>query len=181
MPAKKKLLAILDLDDTLIDTSSTYWMAREEFVKWASIQYNAPQDTIRDQFEEKDFENLTSMGLDPLRYQTSMIDICANYADHSTKTVEKIKLFCKNIQNPQNTIKPFSIKFIKALSEHFVIHILTRGNFNLQLDKLKVNRLLKLINGFTVVEKNTRHILFNIKNIQHKSNTCCCYWGLIFL
>jgi putative hydrolase of the HAD superfamily len=69
---KNKKLFILDLDDTLIDTSDIYYVARESFIELFTGKYLT--NSIIDTFEKIDTENFNKYGYDPHRYFISMVD-----------------------------------------------------------------------------------------------------------
>jgi putative hydrolase of the HAD superfamily len=67
-------LLVVDLDDTLLDTSHVYWLSRSKFVE-ALVARGVENSRAIDLFEHQDAQNMLKMGFDPSRYAKSMRDV----------------------------------------------------------------------------------------------------------
>lgn len=67
-------LLIIDLDDTLVDTSHVYWLSRSKFVDALTAHGIDPIEAV-ELFEEQDALNLQDMGFSPERYSKTMADV----------------------------------------------------------------------------------------------------------
>lgn len=171
-------LAILDLDDTLIDTSHVYWVSREKYVSWASRRYKKSPATIRDEFEALDHALIKEYGFWPGRYAKTMQIISERNGDDPLIFQKKSSSFTAEITKPRNTLKPFSNDFLLGLSNRgYTLFVLTRGDPSLQEKKIKVNGLKILIEDWKVVEKKTPEIFSEICKAYNATPECCISIG----
>jgi putative hydrolase of the HAD superfamily len=77
---RKKPLLVVDLDDTLVDTSHVYWTARSGFVE-ALAKRGVDSVAAIEFFEEQDASNMRAMGFDPERYTKTMLDVYRRLVD----------------------------------------------------------------------------------------------------
>ena len=73
MSDKKEQLIIFDLDDTLVDTSHVYWVARTQFIDLLT-GYGLDPMFVLEEFEEIDDANIRAHGFIPERYALTMLD-----------------------------------------------------------------------------------------------------------
>lgn len=132
---------VFDLDDTLVDTSHVYWVARSSFVN-AMASYGIDATQVLMKFEELDGQNMKSMGFAPGRYRKSMLDTYRWFIGNSN--LEPSPQLEKLIDDAGSLIFvqfPELIDGAKELLEwcstRFDLLLLTRGLLELQLKKIE--------------------------------------------
>ncbi len=133
---KNKKLILLDLDDTLIDTSDIYYEARISFVDL--FNGSVPKEYIIDTFEKIDTANFKIYNYDPIRYYMSMKDTYK-----TLKSSNELQKAISNIKKSYNLLfsKPKLIlgaiellNFLKK--ERYTICLITRGKEEFQNHKI---------------------------------------------
>lgn len=173
----KSRTVIVDLDDTLIDTSDVFWRARKCFVNL--FHYSSLNDkTIIERFEKIDSENLSNYGHSPYRYRKSMLETYRYFKNDNLlntfpfdiaqieKCGEKIyKEIPKKIEGAD--------LLLEFLSENFNCILLTRGAEWLQVKKINYYNWKKYFSEIIIVNsKNTE----TYKMILNKNNLLSDFW-----
>lgn len=107
----KNGLIVFDLDDTLLNTSNVYWLARKLFVEKLSEELQINEDKLIEEFEKIDHLQMQKLKHSPYRYTRSMIETYKSVShkiNHqiSEETLKAIKDFGRLIlKNIPNTIR----------------------------------------------------------------------------
>jgi len=134
-------LLILDLDDTLIDTSDVYWRARTLFVS-EMVAEGFPAETVIDTFESIDAEYMGIMGFAPDRYTKSMLETCRvllHKRGHSPsdETVARIVSYGQLILETNPDPIDGAGELLRWAASRYYMALLTRGEDKLQYRKLE--------------------------------------------
>jgi putative hydrolase of the HAD superfamily len=148
-------LVIFDLDDTLIDTSHVYWVARKRFADTVKTQ-GVPEDIIIDTFEHIDAENIKKFGLVPSRYGVSMSEtydvLASKYSLHRHESVAReIKICGDVVLHSLPKLIPGAMDLLKWVSTQFDLVLLTRGIPELQQKKVESRRIAHFFKSIQIV------------------------------
>jgi putative hydrolase of the HAD superfamily len=164
---RKQKLLVLDLDDTLVDTSHVYWLARSQFLGiLADEGFDA--SVALHVFEQLDTENIKILGYVPERYRVTMqatYGHLANIAGYPTREA---------IQRKINAAADIIIKRIPSLitgarallhfarKNEFKVSLLTRGIEAVQKQKLRKNKIEALLDDIEVVPRKDKQTFINL-------------------
>lgn len=130
---------VLDLDDTLIDTSHVYWNARQVFADAIATGLGIEISKVVDKFESIDADNIRQYGLAPDRYLRSMLDTYQILAG-STATGDLLSA-CRKAGESIFTSLPQPIpgadKLLRWANYRGRCSLLTRGDHELQISKVE--------------------------------------------
>jgi putative hydrolase of the HAD superfamily len=150
-----KGLIIFDLDDTLVDTSHVYWLAKENFIALFT-KAGFKKEYIDDLFESIDTDNIRQLGHSPLRYLKSMNDaydqlISEGRIPDSKTNRERIEMYGRQILT--NLPEPIegARELLEWSGQHFSLALITRGTEELQLQKLRHADFTHYFEKITVV------------------------------
>jgi putative hydrolase of the HAD superfamily len=148
---------VFDLDDTLVDTSHVYWVARSSFVN-IMVAHGIDATQVLQKFEELDGQNMMSMGFAPGRYGKSMRDTYQWFIGNSdlvpSAQLEKLiddaggLIF---VQLPE--LIDGAKELLEWCSTRFDLVLLTRGLLNLQLKKIEHCNLGQYFRSIKVVSE----------------------------
>ncbi|WP_420065353.1 HAD hydrolase-like protein [Microcystis aeruginosa FACHB-524] len=133
----KSGLIVFDLDDTLLNTSNVYWLARKLFVEKLSEELQINEDKLIEEFEKIDHLQMQQLKHSPYRYTRSMIETYKSVShkiNHqiSEETLKAIKDFGRLIlKNTPNTIKGAK-EILDWSSQNYSLALLTRGENSFQ-------------------------------------------------
>lgn len=153
---KNKKLIILDLDDTLIDTSDIYFEARKSFVKLFNGSF--PEKYIIDTFEKIDTANFSKYGYDPVRYYMSMKDtyktlVSSNALQEFIPNIKK----CYNLLYSKPKLISGAIQLLDDLRKRkSTVCLITRGKEEFQ--------------NYKIDSVNIRHYFDHIKIVDNKDS-----------
>jgi putative hydrolase of the HAD superfamily len=145
---KNKNLIILDLDDTLIDTSDIYFEARKSFVELFNGSF--PKKHIINTFEKIDTANFNIYGYDPIRYYMSMKDtyktlVSSNGLQDSIPNIKK----CYNLLFSKPKLISGAIELLDFFRKGGVtVCLITRGKEefqNLKIDSVDIRHYFDFI------------------------------------
>jgi len=150
-------LIIFDLDDTLVDTSETYWQARTRFVRLLALEGFNPE-AVTEHFEEVDTTYIAEYGVVPERYGKSMITTCQQLFAQVNRVPPQSLL--QEISSCGNLIMERLPALIEGADElldwasnHFELALLTRGIDALQQRKIKAAAIEHYFHMTKVVDK----------------------------
>ena len=175
----KSGLIVFDLDDTLLNTSNVYWLARKLFVEKLSEELQINEDKLIEEFEKIDYLQMQKLKHSPYRYTRSMIETYKSVShkiNHqiSQETLKAIKDFGRLIlKNTPNTIKGAK-EILDWSSQNYSLALLTRGENSFQKKKLHKNELYKYFDFIRVVPHKNAEILK--KFIQDIGFDCQDVW-----
>src|SRR5882672_3143947 len=161
MPARIKRLIVLDLDDTLVDTSHVYWAARSRFLDiMKKLGFN--RESVLERFEEIDGDHMIEFGYLPTRYEKSMLVTHREFA--KGMTVRHSKEILSAIRSAGRIVAsrvPKLIPGAKALlywirRKGYANLLLTRGEHDLQIKKITANRIAHYFDVVKVVRSKTK-------------------------
>jgi len=175
----KNGLIVFDLDDTLLNTSNVYWLARKLFVEKLSEELQINEDKLIEEFEKIDHLQMQKLKHSPYRYTRSMIETYKSVShkiNHqiSEETLKAIKDFGRLIlKNTPNTIKGAK-EILDWSSQNYSLALLTRGENSFQKKKLHKNELYKYFDFIRVVPHKNAEVLK--KFIQDIGFDCQDVW-----
>lgn len=175
----KSGLIVFDLDDTLLNTSNVYWLARKLFVEKLSEELQINEDKLIEEFEKIDHLQMQQLKHSPYRYTRSMIETYKSVShkiNHqiSEETLKAIKDFGRLIlKNTPNTIKGAK-EILDWSSQNYSLALLTRGENSFQKKKLHKNELYKYFDFIRVVPHKNAEVLK--KFIQDIGFDCQDVW-----
>jgi putative hydrolase of the HAD superfamily len=157
---------ILDLDDTLVDTSDVYYLVREKFLQ-QMIGLGFRRSEILETFERIETKNIRLLGIFPNRYAQSMTEsygkLCAK------KGIEPFKKLEKLIQKIGSTVGktvpkplPGAISLMRWLYENRFVVLVTRGVTHHQRMKIDSTGLQRYIHKCFIVQRKTASVLKSI-------------------
>ncbi len=153
-------LLIFDFDDTLVDTSDVYYRARKCFLKVLKENGIDPDEGVK-MFEEVDSSHIKRFGFSPDRYGRSMLVTYDSIA--KDKQLQKSKKAIKKINSCGRLIFEEYPKLINGAhellgwaSENFILALLTRGIYELQIEKIKYVGISKYFRCIEVVKDKNR-------------------------
>lgn len=167
-------LIIFDLDDTLIDTSDLYWRVREEFIQFIDdSRYNkADFESI---FEEMDTKNTVRFGLNPYRYELTMLEMydLLNPGKIDGAITQKIKNMAGRILAEVPILIEGATDLLEWSKQNFTIALITRGASDIQKMKIKYYDLTKYFGEFIKIvdSKNEGVYLDFIASLGFSSNS----------
>jgi putative hydrolase of the HAD superfamily len=155
------LLIIFDFDDTLVDTSETYWQARTGFIQALSDEGFDPE-MILEEFEKVDASNIKTMNHSPYRYGKSMFityNRLLEWCDRepSEKTLARIEAYGRTILERLPEPIPGARDLLRWASRHFKLALLTRGDEDFQMRKLQYVGFSHYFNLVRVVLRKDAH------------------------
>jgi putative hydrolase of the HAD superfamily len=158
--SERKLL-IFDLDDTLVDTSHIYWLARSQFLK-VMERIGFPQKVVMERFENMDGSLMKKFGHKPERYEKSMLATYADFAmsvgeNQSIVAMTKIKSAGKIVPTSIPRVIPGARRLLRwAKQQEYKISLLTRGEVRLQKKKIKENQLAEYFDDICIVGRKSK-------------------------
>lgn len=166
-----KELIIFDLDDTLINTSHVYWVARKQFVDEIVNKIEISREELIDRFEHHDTKNMKEYKYSPYRYKISMKD---TYQDIEKKFGSSITDEAKNKIN--HCIEYWGHSIIRNVPEllegareildwcnkYYYLALLTRGEDDFQKEKLCKLKLYEYFRDVQVVDNKDAKVFQNL-------------------
>lgn len=169
MPRKNKHVIVIDLDDTLIETSDSYWTARERFLDL--IQSELSQTTDRDaltaEFEKIDNEKINSHGLGVNRYLLTMLEMVNTYNIQTHNTSDKINEIIRNLTTPPKCREGMN-EFLDFCRKEFRTILLTRGEESIQIKKIEYHKLKEKFDEIIIVNQKNESVFMKIK-LDHEN------------
>jgi len=156
---KNDELLIFDLDDTLVDTSEVYYRARRRFLEVLG-KNEIDTDMAVKMFEEIDSSHIERFGFSPERYGMSMLVTYETIAKkkgvrRSEETIKKIKSCGRMVLKEYPELIGEARELLGWASENFILALLTRGIYELQMKKIDHVGISKYFRCIEVVkEKN---------------------------
>jgi putative hydrolase of the HAD superfamily len=131
---------VLDLDDTLVDTSHVYWLSRSRFVTALTAHGIDPVEAV-ERFEAQDSFNMNEMGFSPARYQKTMADVYgelvrAGKLKQDNELASELSAAGQLVLNELPELIEGSIELLAWARERFAVILLTRGVEALQQRKI---------------------------------------------
>ena len=169
------MLAIFDLDDTLLDTSDLYWRVREEFLSLLKVP-GITRNKLRGIFEEEDSISIQETGFHPDRYGITMLRIYDRMVSegkisHADDVRRQVKEIAKKISVQVPLQIDGSIETLTELKQSGIpLALLTRGIEKVQLNKIRHYHLQDFFgkNIFVVDRKNPEIFLNALKTLNQK-------------
>jgi putative hydrolase of the HAD superfamily len=160
-------LLLLDLDDTLVDTSHVYWLARSRFIDvMTESDFNANE--ALDLFERIDAEHIAEFGYIPQRYVRTML---ATY-EKLTKAAGKLPSakVIKQIEGAGRIVITRVPRLIlgarklldSARRMKFDVVLVTRGIPEVQQRKLASNRIHHYFNEVRIVPRKDASVFARV-------------------
>jgi putative hydrolase of the HAD superfamily len=171
-PKDRTTWVILDLDDTLVDTSDVYYKAREKFLE-LMVSSGFPRAQTLETFERIETRNIRRLGILPTRYRQSMIEtycgLCANKDLEPSKKTEQIlkrigSLVIQTLPKPL----PGAMSLLKWLYSNYFVVLISRGVDHYQRRKIETTGLARYLDRFFIVEEKTASTLKEIAKILGK-------------
>ncbi len=152
---KTRPVIVFDLDDTLVDTSHVYWVARSDFVN-VMADCGLDPSVVINKFEEIDGDNMNSMGFSPGRYGKSMKDTYQWLVQNSNLVAStRIETLVNHAGNLIFSRMPELIDGAQELLEwcytRFDLILLTRGFPELQMKKIEVSNIGHYFSSIKIV------------------------------
>jgi putative hydrolase of the HAD superfamily len=157
---------ILDLDDTLVDTSDIYFHAREKFLKQI-VSIGFRRSEILETFERIETNNIRLLGIFPDRYTQSMMEayrkLCSKNGTKRSKQMEQlIQKIGGTVANTVPKPLPGAISLMRWLYENSFVVLITRGVDQHQRMKIDATGLKQYIHKCFIVKKKTASVLKSI-------------------
>lgn len=148
---------VFDLDDTLVDTSHVYWLARSRFES-AMVAYGMDATHVIQKFEELDGQNIKTMGFAPERYGISMRDTYQWFINNSglipsAQLEELIDDAGELIFTQMPELIDGAKELLDWCSSRYDLVLLTRGLIDLQKKKVQFNNLEQYFRLIKVVSE----------------------------
>jgi len=159
-------LVVLDLDDTLVDTSEVYYSAREKFLEqMVYLGFSRPQ--VLEIFERIETKNIRLLGIFPERYKLSMMEtyqrLCLKKEIETSKKVEnRIQRIGSIINQTMPKPLPEAIALLRWLYGHYFVVLVTRGVDHYQREKIEAAGIKPYIHKYFIVKKKSASILKQI-------------------
>jgi len=157
---------ILDLDDTLVDTSDVYYMARETFLE-QMVSLRFPRIQVLETFERIETKNINQLGIFPERYSQSMIEayhlLCAKRKIQPPKKMEELirktgRIVIQTVPKPL----PGAFPLLRWLNSHYFVVLVSRGDNYYQRKKVKATRLDPYFDRLFIVQEKSSSTLKKI-------------------
>lgn len=148
-------LLVLDLDDTLVDTSDVYWTSRSQFVDTLS-RYGIDPHAALELFEEQDAENMREMGFHPSRYGKTMRDVYASLVregklPHDSQLAADLQLHGQIVVDQLPELLSGAKDLLGWASSRFKLLLLTRGIEDIQHRKISYLKIVAFFDEIRVV------------------------------
>jgi len=171
-------LVIFDLDDTLIDTSHVYYMARKSFLDVLAEAGVDPGESL-EVFEDIDSENTLRFGFVPERYGLSMKQtvhrLCSSSRREFGRDLDRKIEWCGRIVlDTYPELIEGARELLEWVSRRFRIALLTRGVFDLQMRKLEKAGLRQYFERVEVTDAKDAHLFRAL--IQEMGQTASETW-----
>jgi putative hydrolase of the HAD superfamily len=157
---------ILDLDDTLVDTSDVYYMARETFLE-QMVSLRFPRIQVLETFERIETKNINQLGIFPERYSQSMAEayhlLCAKRKIQPLKKMEELigktgRIVIQTVPKPL----PGAFPLLRWLNSHYFVVLVSRGDDYYQRKKVKAAGLDPYFHRLFIVQEKTSSTLKKI-------------------
>lgn len=135
-----KDLVIFDLDDTLVDTSHVYWLARSRFVDLMLSLGLGRAEEIVARFEEIDTDNMRTLGFASGRYLVTMLatyEELGRKGEPSGRVVDEIHIAADIVRSNMPEPIDGADHLITGLRKSLRLAVCTRGEPELQLRKIE--------------------------------------------
>jgi len=150
---------ILDLDDTLVDTSDVYYMARETFLE-EMVSLGFPRSQVLEMFERTETKNIKRLGIFPERYGQSMKEtyrqLCSQKGIRPSRGIDHLierigRIVIQRIPQPL----PGAIPLLKWLYRHYFVLLISRGIDHYQRRKIEAAGLEHFFDRFLIVDEKS--------------------------
>jgi putative hydrolase of the HAD superfamily len=160
----KNGLIVFDLDDTLLNTSNVYWLARKLFIEKLSEELQIDRSQLIEEFEKIDHLQMQKLKHSPHRYTRSMIETyksVSNKINHqiSEQTLKEITNFGRLILKCTPETIQGAKEILDWASNNYFLALLTRGENSFQKKKLHKNELYKYFDFIRVVPQKNSEVL----------------------
>ena len=150
---------ILDLDDTLVDTSDVYYMAREKFLE-QMVSLGFLRIQVLETFEHIETKNINQLGIFPERYSQSMTETYHQLCSQKgIKPSRKIDYLMKRIGSIViQTIPlplPGAVALLKWLYIHYFVVVISRGIDHYQRKKIEATGLEHYFHRVFIVKEKS--------------------------
>lgn len=157
---------ILDLDDTLVDTSDVYYRARQRFARVMACVGFDPREAVRE-FERIDTDRITECGIGPERYGGTMLatyeSLAASRGIRICEAVRRAVERCgRTIFRRVPSAMPGADDFLRWARQRFVPHLVTRGVEDVQGRKLEKHAWKNYFASVHVVPRKSAAVFRNI-------------------
>ncbi|MFI5160726.1 MAG: HAD family hydrolase [Sphingobacteriales bacterium] len=169
---KNRRLIIFDLDDTLVNTSDVYWVAKSSFIDVILKNTQLSTSYIDNLFEEIDTENLLKFGHSPKRYGKTMLDVYKyllneGYIQSKNKVENQIVEAGEIIIKTIPSLLPGAIDLLEWCKTKFTLALVTRGEDELQSKKIQYNSLHDYFDLIKVVKEKSDSDFLSIIETLH--------------
>jgi putative hydrolase of the HAD superfamily len=153
----KSQLLILDLDDTLIDTSHVYWISRARFIN-ALIAKGIDGNILLEMFELQDEKNMQSMGFAPERYEKTMLDVYEHLIfeekiARDELLAEELRQSGRVLINQLPELITGATELLRWARDRFKLILFTRGTATLQRRKIVNLGIERYFDDIQIVSK----------------------------
>jgi putative hydrolase of the HAD superfamily len=169
-------LVIIDLDDTLIDTSDVFWRARNSYIDLFKDK-DIDLSSLVELFEKFDTINSNNYGHTPHRYKKTMYDtyihlLKTNKIIPDENIRSQIEVCGNIILKDIPTLIDGALDLLEFISTNYKCILLTRGAEWLQKRKIEVNNLRRFFSDIIIVntknEKIYKDIAFQYNVVPNK-------------
>ncbi|MCH7879018.1 MAG: HAD hydrolase-like protein, partial [candidate division Zixibacteria bacterium] len=154
---------VFDLDDTLLDTSDVYYLARKRFLD-IMTEAGFEESKTLEVFEEIDAELIRVMKHSPARYGESMKLTYGKLAKSDGKslsndTLSRIEACGEMVPNGIPNIIDGARNLLDWSVRNYTVGLFTRGENWLQSRKVEASGLAKYFTHFEVVKEKNADVL----------------------
>lgn len=173
-------IAIIDLDDTILDTSLLYYDARDTiFARF--IQEGLPEDRLLPLFLEKNETARKKGNTDRHAYANVFREMYIELFKGAPNilTYEFIEIFCRQIYTTAPSIIEGSLDLLKGLyRKNYYVVCYTMGDKEIQYDRLyKQSELGSYFDKVSIVKKKDTEELTNLLTSLNTYPEECIYYG----
>jgi putative hydrolase of the HAD superfamily len=164
---------ILDLDDTLVDTSDVYYLAREKFLR-EMVSSGFSRSQALETFESIETRNIRLFGIFPERYTRSMIEsydiLCKKGGIEPSERIQQvIRRIGGTVSRVMPKPLPGAIPLLKWLHDHHFVVLVSRGSDRYQRKKIKAVGLGIYLHKLVIVRQKSASILKQIAASVHRN------------
>ncbi len=163
MQMSQRELIIFDLDDTLVDTSHVYWIAREGFINTLMKSGKVDSAYVLELFESIDEKNMKKMGFVPERYGHTMQEAYEFLVEEGRVLRDpqieyEIRAHGQIVLNQLPDLIEGARQLLVWASKRFNLVLMTRGVEPLQKRKIIYSEIAQYFNDIRIVsQKDASH------------------------
>lgn len=159
-------LIAFDGDDTLWNTQHLYEVAKDEFEELCR-DLGAWDAALRSEIDNVDAKRVATFGFSSVRFPGSLVEVLNSYAARngtklSRSTIDRVRKIGEKVFRAQSPVQTGVPSLLQALSQHYRLILVTKGDPVVQKRRLEGSGLRKYFESVHIVDDKSADILRKI-------------------